>query len=1098
MTLSQLFESKFRGDIRFRGAAYLKAERVSLTRVTADEIFGLVRDGTDYQTHLRREQGELQMFCNCPQAHQFGASCKHLWATLLAVDAAGFITGSVKPGYIPPFTIDTEPLLPDEVWEDDEPDPFSGSSVPANGRHSTLVRPQVREWDAQLVKLREALQNREVVRTTSTREREIFYEIDIRQSRETGQIVIQTSQRQRRGSGQWGKLKPLRMRPGQLEELTGSDRSIIAYLCGGTPERSGWYAQQAELQGSVFRYQLPYAVAELVLPMMCSTGRTQFYTEEGRVSTPLQWDDGPAWELSLAVEYEEEDDQWQLAGRLRRNDETLNLSDTVLLVPGGYVVTTDRIARLKDSGVFDWVSLLRRPEPLAIPAGEEQEFVDRLLDMPALPRLELPPELRLEEVVCDPAPQLIIRTPRGARWHKERLQGEVIFDYLGATIRSASPQGAIVQREQGRCIVRNRALEEQAWADLHDVGFRSVLDPQRSQADVEIPAKNLGPAVRALIARGWNVRADGQQVRQAGPLKFQVKTNIDWFELHAEVNFEGHSIPFPELLSALARGDSTVRLSDGSLGILPEEWFKQYALLAGLGISEDDHIRFSRNQVGLLDALLAAQEEVDYDATFSRLREQLQSFRGISASEDPIGFKGHLRPYQREGVGWMKFLQEFSFGGCLADDMGLGKTVQLLALLRERSITRGEKKPSLVVVPRSLVFNWLQECRTFTPELTVLEYTGMERAKLRKQFGKTDLILTTYGTLRRDILQLKDIRFDYVVLDEAQAIKNARSQVAKAARLLQAEHRLALSGTPIENHLGDLWSIFEFLNPGMLGRASVFRPENIDADDAESRQVLSQALRPFILRRTKKEVASELPEKLEQTIYCKMGEAQSKLYAELRDHYRNSLLGLVRREGLTRSKIHVLEALLRLRQAACHPALLNKESVDESSAKLDVLLWHLEELLAEGHKALVFSQFTSMLAIVRRHFEKKNIVYEYLDGQTRRRKEHVDRFQNDPDCGVFLISLKAGGLGLNLTAADYVFILDPWWNPAVEAQAIDRAHRIGQERQVFAYRVICRDTVEEKIAVLQEKKKDLADAILQADNNLIRDLTAEDLELLLS
>jgi SNF2 family DNA or RNA helicase len=261
---------------------------------------------------------------------------------------------------------------------------------------------------------------------------------------------------------------------------------------------------------------------------------------------------------------------------------------------------------------------------------------------------------------------------------------------------------------------------------------------------------------------------------------------------------------------------------------------------------------------------------------------------------------------------------------------------------------------------------------------------------------------------------------------------------------------------------------------------------------------LSSALRPFILRRTKSQVASELPDKLEQTIYCDMGSDQQRLYNELRDHYRSSLLGLVQKQGLGKSKMHVLEALLRLRQAACHPALLDKGTPNEGSAKLDVLVPHLQELLTENHKALVFSQFTSMLAIVRHHLDREGITYEYLDGQTRDRAERVERFQTDPDCPVFLISLKAGGLGLNLTAADYVFLLDPWWNPAVEAQAIDRAHRVGQTRHVFAYRLICRGTVEEKIAELQNQKRDLADAILEANNNLIKDLSTEDLEMLLS
>jgi SNF2 family DNA or RNA helicase len=500
----------------------------------------------------------------------------------------------------------------------------------------------------------------------------------------------------------------------------------------------------------------------------------------------------------------------------------------------------------------------------------------------------------------------------------------------------------------------------------------------------------------------------------------------------------------------------------------------------------------------LLDALLATQTDVEYDDKFLDITKRLQSFSGVAQTMEPEIFHGELREYQRQGLGWLEFLKEFGFGGCLADDMGLGKTIQVLALLAQRKVEGTERRTSLIVVPKSLMFNWSQECQKFVPDLKVLEYSGFERATLRSAFGQHDVILTTYGTLRRDIIHLKDVSFDYVVLDEAQTIKNSGSQVAKASRLLQAENRLALSGTPIENHVGDLWSIFEFLNPGMLGRSSLFKLYASDSTDDASRNLLARGLNPFILRRTKREVASELPEKFEQTVYCDMGDDQQRLYDELRDHYRASLLGLVDEQGLSKSKMHVLEALLRLRQAACHPALLDRATAEESSAKLDVLVPHIEELIDEGHKTLVFSQFTSMLSIVRQHLDAKGVTYEYLDGKTRDRKAHVERFQTDPDCGVFLISLKAGGLGLNLTAADYVFLLDPWWNPAVEAQAIDRAHRVGQTKQVFAYRLIVRGTVEEKIAELQAKKRGLADAILQADNNLIRDLTADDLKMLLS
>jgi SNF2 family DNA or RNA helicase len=484
---------------------------------------------------------------------------------------------------------------------------------------------------------------------------------------------------------------------------------------------------------------------------------------------------------------------------------------------------------------------------------------------------------------------------------------------------------------------------------------------------------------------------------------------------------------------------------------------------------------------------------------FTRIRREWQTFSGITPIEEPTGFVGQLRDYQREGLGWFEFLERFNFGGCLADDMGLGKTVQVLALLESRR--NGKSQPSLVVVPRSLIFNWEQEASRFTPKLRVLTHTGSERSKHTKHFGHYDLVITTYGTLRRDAVHFQDVEFDFVILDEAQAIKNAKTESAKAARLLKSNHRLALSGTPIENHLGELWSLFEFLNPGMLGASSVFQGATSLArtPDLESRTMLSHALRPFLLRRTKQQVAKELPEKLEQTIYCEMDDRQRKQYEELRDFYRSSLLEKVQNQGINKSKIQILEALLRLRQTACHPSLVTGEVDDISpNAKLDILLPRLSEISEEGHKVIVFSQFTSFLSIVRRRLENEGVTYEYLDGKTRDRQEPVEKFQSDPDCKLFLISLKAGGQGLNLTAAEYVFLLDPWWNPAVEAQAIDRAHRIGQTRRVFAYRLITRDTVEEKVLALQDTKRDLADAIINADNSVLRNITGEDLALLLS
>ncbi|MEE8523918.1 MAG: DEAD/DEAH box helicase, partial [Thermoanaerobaculia bacterium] len=401
--------------------------------------------------------------------------------------------------------------------------------------------------------------------------------------------------------------------------------------------------------------------------------------------------------------------------------------------------------------------------------------------------------------------------------------------------------------------------------------------------------------------------------------------------------------------------------------------------------------------------------------------------------------------------------------------------------------------------PASVVYNWIDEAARFTPKLKVVEYRGAGREELRQRLAELDVLVTTYGTLRNDISYLATVEFDTVILDEAQAIKNPASQTAKASRLLVARHRLALTGTPIENHLGELGSIFDFLNPGLLGRLPQL--DILTAGRAPSKKELARLaeyLRPFILRRTKAQVLPDLPEKTEQVLRCDMLPEQRVLYDRLRAGYQESLMEQVETQGVSRSAIQVLEALLRLRQIACHPGLVDKSWEEAGSAKLETLFDQVSEVLDEGHKVLVFSQFTKLLGYVRRHLDEQELPYAYLDGKTQNRGEVVERFQTDPDCNLFLISLKAGGLGLNLTAAGYVFLLDPWWNPAVEAQAIDRTHRIGQTQPVFAYRLIARDTVEEKLLELQAAKRDLADAILDGEGQSLRDLTAEDLRMLLS
>jgi len=636
-------------------------------------------------------------------------------------------------------------------------------------------------------------------------------------------------------------------------------------------------------------------------------------------------------------------------------------------------------------------------------------------------------------------------------------------------------------------------MEMRAEVMLYQLGVRDAWIA--GQQAKEIKPNKLAKAVLEATAAGWLVEAEGKLYRQASHFELNVTSGTDWFDLGGAANFEGTSVPLPRLLEALRKGEKTVVLDDGTIGMVPEAWLKQYGLIARMGTAAGDAIRFGKAQVGVLDALLASRPEIGVDKQFEKARSELRKFDGVEPADPPAAFKGELRGYQRDGLGWLRFLRAFGCGGCLADDMGLGKTVQVLAHLASK-----RKGTALIVMPKSLIFNWKQEAARFAPKLKVLDHTGLERDKTTDSFAKHDLVLTTYGTLRRDAAMIAGFRFDTCVLDESQAAKNATTDTAKAVKLIQADHRLALSGTPIENHLGELWTLFDFLNPGMLGRAGAFGGEagTLRNPGPETRELLAKALKPFILRRTKSQVAKDLPEKTEQTLFCELEPEQRKLYDELRDHYRASLLSKVDELGLKRTKIQVLAALLRLRQAACHPGLIDVKRTGDPSAKLDALVPQIQEVVEEGHKVLVFSQFTSFLAIAKYHFDDLGLDYEYLDGKTRDRAARVERFQTDPDCRLFLVSLKAGGVGLNLTAADYVYLLDPWWNPAVEAQAIDRSHRIGQKKPVFAYRMIAKGTVEEKVLELQKKKKSLADSILGGDDRLITDLKREDLELLLS
>lgn len=601
-----------------------------------------------------------------------------------------------------------------------------------------------------------------------------------------------------------------------------------------------------------------------------------------------------------------------------------------------------------------------------------------------------------------------------------------------------------------------------------------------------------------LIAAGFEIeQPEGQKKYLFGSSKIdvEVRENNDWFDIYAVVYFGPYKIPFIQLKNHILNHKKEFTLPNGEIAVIPEKWFSQYGNL--LHFSEgNQHIRLRRHHIGLVNEL--AEGELA-GVTMSRKLQKLSEFEDVGDIALPNHFKGQLRPYQKAGFNWFHFLQQYHFGGCLADDMGLGKTIQTLALLqkhKEAIEANGSKSVSLIVMPTSLIYNWLNEAKKFAPKLRIMVHTGTFRYKSPEVFTNYDVVITTYGITRIDIDLLKDYFFEYIILDESQNIKNPSSKSYQAVKQLKSRYKLILSGTPVENSVNDLWTQMSFINPGLLGSQQFFLNEFVTPiekkKDEEKAKRLQALIKPFVLRRTKEQVATELPPKTENLFYCKMSDEQANVYEKVKSEYRNELLRSLEDGTYGQAQMQVLQGLIKLRQIANHPAMIDEE-YEGDSGKFENVVHTLANVLEGGHKVLIFSQFVKQLNIYRDHFNREGIAYVYLDGSTQNRGDVVKKFQEDEKTRVFLISIKAGGVGLNLTEADYVFILDPWWNPAVEQQAIDRTHRIGQTKNVFIYKFITKDTVEEKIVALQQRKLKVAQSLITTEESFIKSLSAEDI-----
>lgn len=727
-------------------------------------------------------------------------------------------------------------------------------------------------------------------------------------------------------------------------------------------------------------------------------------------------------------------------------------------------------------------------------------------------QVEVPEPFRVERAVITPKPQVLLK-----EYNNQYLMLQPQFDYDGLTAAydPDDPTDLMQLGTDGKLqsIARDTVAEDHFFESLRPL--HPAFEQQQGNPFFYLPFAD-------VMKGNWFLKAIPQLHQQEVPVlgineleKFKYNTNppkwemkagsgIDWFDLKVEISFGDQQVSLLEVRKAVLSGENVVVLGDGTFGLLPEEWLKQYGMLLKMGnAKKDGTLQISKLHYTLIDELHGQINDADVLQEIEAKKEKLRNIGNIETAKPSKSIKATHRPYQLSGFQWLQVLDEVGWGGCLADDMGLGKTLQAITFLQYLK-EKYSGSTHLVVCPTSLIYNWQTELEKFAPALNYHIYYGKERDFSEEHFESYDLVLTSYGILRLDIEQLMQFHWHYVILDESQAIKNPDAQVTKALQLINSKNRLILSGTPVQNNTYDLYAQFNFINPGLLGNREFFKTEfanPIDKqNDAERSSQLRRLVYPFLLRRTKQQVAPDLPDKTEMTLWCDMPKDQRAVYDHYKDYYRKLLMQKIEEEGLMKAGMYVLEGLLRLRQICDSPQLLKAKDVkSKTSIKINELMRELEEN-AGGHKLLVFSQFTEMLGLIRKELEKEGISYCYLDGSTpaEKRQEAVEQFQQNAEYRVFLISLKAGGVGLNLTAADYVYLVDPWWNPAVEQQAIDRTHRIGQTQKIFAYKMICKDTVEEKILELQARKKQLANDLVTEDAGFIKKLTKDDVAFLFS
>lgn len=810
---------------------------------------------------------------------------------------------------------------------------------------------------------------------------------------------------------------------------------------------------------------------------------------------------------NIALGIFKEMDQYVLRPIIVYPDHTVFIEGPVEVLTANpiYLMNKDTLYRV-DSRMpaFFWINFFRIQEKILIPQDEIKEFISSFIYkiVPALDWKSLQEHLKVYQLPLNSTRIYLFERAGQFSVDVKFIYGSIEFPAYPTSEHS------LASKENYLFIVKRDAeLETAIRRLLHNHGLLYIqhhwqIDPQYQVLDwlrIMVPQ----------LANQKNIQVLGEdqlkrhRLKRGKPeLSVKIDSQSGWFNLSYQITLKGNSLKIPNIRELMLFNKKYVKIDENThiyFGEDLSERLLNFLDLIGHNTAGGSD-KFSFASFPLVEALVRLADKAKIDEGYKDWQSKYEDFSTIRSVQLSSEFNGTLRDYQRLGLDWLSFLQHFKLGGILADDMGLGKTIQVIALLLNLKQANKKHGPTLIVVPLTVLFNWENEIKRFAPSLKVLSYRGQksEREEMTKNFTENDIVLLSYGILLQDHLILGKIKWNYIILDESQKIKNPQTKTYQAVENLQADQRLCLTGTPVENSVMDLWSQFNFLNPGMLGDLKQFelRFGRNGHEGTERHDLLKRIIHPFVLRRKKEDVLSELPDRTDITQLVDMTENQQRIYQKWVQYYRDNVFQHIEQEGITRNKLKILEALTYLRQLACHPAIFDSSVDLMDSGKVQLLEEMLEEILQEGHKVLVFSQFVRFLGLAKNLLINKEWLYEYLDGSTRHREKIIRNFQENPSVKIFLISLKAGGLGLNLTAADYVIHLDPWWNPAVEQQATDRAHRIGQKNRVFVYKYIVKNSVEEKIMELQQTKRKLSEGLITSEKNLVKELTMEDLELI--